>query len=412
MAKQEKYHETLYFASQNGMQDMICFKDKTSTILREHHANLQLGEEKNQIIKTALKLICNDIATINLDPKTYPTVQNMGNISSQLALVPESLQMFLRPILKTDEKVAIWGQNFIKAYWPRSGVLPYQMGLAIQLDHKFGSKWMLNKLHRLGYSESYAELHNYKYCFLNNKKRVCTSNSSGTLDTIVEETDDQINAEFEVDVELENLSALMTISESATPYEVSIEIEGINSSRAVTQFVGDNIDLNIVSINGNNSFHSMGFIKVTSAASPSADDNSVERVKLKPLDKTKILKACDVQILPFTTRHQTGIETITFIPIADLVTSIAQDKPLLSPGDVLWAAGWVIKAQNSKFQHSNWNGWMKRIHAEDAKPTTQIDFLPVIEGDPNEHRTIFTTLKECLWLSKEKVAVETFDLPI
>ena len=58
-------------------------------------------------------------------------------------------------------------------------------------------------------------------------------------------------------------------------------------------------------------------------------------MKLKPLDK---VKACDVQILPFTTRHQTGIETITFIPIADLVTSIAQDKPLLSPGDVLWAA--------------------------------------------------------------------------
>ena len=235
--------------------------------------------------------------------------------------------------------------------------------------------------------------------------RVGTSNSSGTLDTIIEETDDQINAEFEVDVELENLSALTIISESATPDEVSIEIEGINSSRAVTQFVGDNIDLNIVSIYGNNSFYSLGFIEVISAASPFADDHSVERVKLKPLDKAKILKACEVQILPFTTRHHTGIETITFIPIADIVTSIAQDKLLLSPGDVLWTAGWVIKAQNSEFQHSNWNGWMKRIHAVDTKSTTQIDFLPVIEGDPNDHRTIFTILKECLRLSKEKVAV-------
>ena len=204
------------FILHHKLECRMC-KDKASTILREHHVNLQLGEEKNQIIKTALKLICNDIATINLDPKTYPTVQNMGNISSQLALVPESLQMVLRPILMTDEKVAIWGQNFIKAYRPRSGVLPYQMGLAIQLDHKFGSKWMLDKLHRLGCSESYAELHNYKYCFLNNKKRVGTSNSSGTLDTIVEETDDQINAEFEVDVELKNLSALTTISESEIP---------------------------------------------------------------------------------------------------------------------------------------------------------------------------------------------------
>ncbi len=82
----------MYFASQNGLQNVICFKDRTSTILREHHANLQQsGEDKSQIIKTALTLICNDIATFNLDPKTYPTTQTMADISSQLALVPESL---------------------------------------------------------------------------------------------------------------------------------------------------------------------------------------------------------------------------------------------------------------------------------------------------------------------------------
>ena len=37
------------------------------------------------------------------------------------------------------------------------------MGLAIQLDHRFWSKWLLNKLHRLGYTESYAETQNDKY---------------------------------------------------------------------------------------------------------------------------------------------------------------------------------------------------------------------------------------------------------
>ena len=141
---------------------MLCFRDKTSSILQEHHTNLLLGEEKMQIIKTALELICNDIATIDLDQKTYPTAHSMTDISGQLALVPESLQMFLRPFVKTDEKLAIWGQNFIKAYLPRSGVIPYHMGFALQLDHKFGSKWMLNKLHYLGYSESYVEIQNYQ----------------------------------------------------------------------------------------------------------------------------------------------------------------------------------------------------------------------------------------------------------
>jgi len=55
---------------------------------------------------------------------------------------------------------------------------------------------------------------------------------------------------------------------------------------------------------------------------------------------------------------------------------------------------------------------MKRIHACDAKQSTQIDFLPVIKGDPDDINTIFTTLKECIRLSADRVAIVTFDLPI
>ena len=74
---------------------------------------------------------------------------------------------------------------------------------------------------------------------------------------------------------------------------------------------------------------------------------------------------------------------------------------------------WLIKARDPDFQHSNWNGWMKKIHAEDAKQSTHVDFLPVIEGDPNDYSTIFTTLKECMQvLSGDKVTIVTFDLPI
>ena len=82
------------------------------------------------------------------------------------------------------------------------------------------------------------------------------------------------------------------------------------------------------------------------------------------------------------------------LPIAELSSYLAHDEPLLTPGDTLWAAGWVIKAQDCEFSHSSWNGWMKRIHADDTKQSTQIDFLPVIEGDPNDLNTIFTTFKE------------------
>ena len=222
--------------------------------------------------------------------------------------------------------------------------------------------------------------------------------------TIVEETDDQTDDEVEVDAALEHLS-VKTASESKIWSDKVVSMEVGETSNAVTQFVGDNIDLNIVSIHGNTPFHSMGWIKITSPAPPLADPQmtaAINRVKLKALDKAEILKGAEVKILPFTNRKQTGINTITFLPIAELSSFVTQDQPLLTPGDTLWAAGWVIKAQDPDFSHSNWNGWMKRIHADDAKQSMLIDFLPVIEGDPNDHNTIFTTLKSACGSRKTK----------
>jgi len=60
----------LYFYIIEKEAGCTLFQGKTSSILWEHHANVQLGEEKIQMIKAALKLIYNGIATIYLDPKT------------------------------------------------------------------------------------------------------------------------------------------------------------------------------------------------------------------------------------------------------------------------------------------------------------------------------------------------------
>ena len=91
----------------------LCFVSNTRpvTYFENIMKKLHVEMKKKQIIKTALRHLCNDIATIDLDPKSYPSVHSMTDIPSQLALVPESLRMFLKPILKTDERVAIWGKT-------------------------------------------------------------------------------------------------------------------------------------------------------------------------------------------------------------------------------------------------------------------------------------------------------------
>ena len=157
------------------------------------------------------------------------------------------------------------------------------MGLAIQLDHRFGSKWLLNKFHQLGYIESYTELQRYKYCFLNDKNGVGISNDSGILDTIIEETDEQIDDE-------ELLSTATAAGENEEQNDDQVVSMEVGDTNSVTQFVGDNIDLNLVSIYGNTPFHSMGLIKVISPAPLLVDDRVVSRVQLKALDKAKILK--------------------------------------------------------------------------------------------------------------------------
>ena len=84
----------------------------------------------------------------------------------------------------------------------------------------------------------------------------------------------------------------MTASESERSSENQVvSVDVVETNNAVTQFVGDNIYLNIVSIHGNTTFHSMGWIQVISPAPPLPDPQAaaaIPRMKLKAVDKAKI----------------------------------------------------------------------------------------------------------------------------
>ena len=80
----------------------------------------------------------------------------------------------------------------------------------------------------------------------------------------------QINGDVAIEAVLEDQS-LVTAKVPASESKLSsndqvVSMEAGETNNAVTQFVGDNIDLNIVSIHGNTPFHSNGWIKVTSPA--------------------------------------------------------------------------------------------------------------------------------------------------
>ena len=106
----------------------------------------------------------------------------------QLELVPESVKLLLRPLLKSDIKVAFRGQNLIRCSRPRLGVVPLPLRFALQLDHRFSSKWLLNELHSFGSCETYNETSQYRYNYIRNKFHVeIELNQMETIFEVVEE---------------------------------------------------------------------------------------------------------------------------------------------------------------------------------------------------------------------------------
>ena len=96
----------------------------------------------------------------------------------------------------------------MKALKPNSVIPPLLVGLGVELDHMFGSKWLINELYRLGYSISYSEVTCFKQSILTNEELV----------------------------------------------------EPLPDGGIFTQWVADTVDHNTVTLDGKGTFHGMGII--------------------------------------------------------------------------------------------------------------------------------------------------------
>ena len=77
-------------------------------------------------------------------------------------MIHHHLQTFLKVIVKCEIKHKSNGHAIVQPARERSVKTPKLFGLGVEMDHVFGSKWLVNELACLGYSISYDEVNRYK----------------------------------------------------------------------------------------------------------------------------------------------------------------------------------------------------------------------------------------------------------
>ena len=165
--------------------------------------------ERIRIIETAAKLIKNDIKLVETCKINYPLVNDINSVDKSIDFIPISLRIFLRKLFlekNNDRKIASIGRANIQATCPRVLIAPLQIGVEVQMYHHFGSKFHIDTV---------FALHILKF-----KKF-------------------ELSAEDAQDKEI--------------PGFIPVQF---------AQFIADNVDHNVRTIDGANTFYRMGIIAV------------------------------------------------------------------------------------------------------------------------------------------------------
>lgn len=156
------------------------------------------------------------------------------------------------------------------------------------MDHVFGSKWLINELSHLGFSVGYDEVVKYKQSVI----------QSETLETLLSE---YIPGTF-------------------------------------TQWVADNVDHNVITLDGQGTFHGMGIIAI-STPQDEVPLKASSRViaRQSRITVNRLIKDKGLPILRYFPSSYKALASISYHPILHL--QVPYTYPLEVSSDLLWHLG-------------------------------------------------------------------------
>lgn len=348
----EHFGDSVIITEINGKQNVVTLRRTASSILHDFYSQCKSDNpesEKVKLIKTAAKLIKNDIKSVNTNRNVYPNSHDISSVVVNKQFIPDSLVQLLRDLFiekGADTKVCSIGQAIMQASRPRVIIAPLQLGLAVQLHHHFASKYLIDVLNSLGFCVSYSEVQMFESC-------AAVSNRA----------------------DIENFQNDMFI-----------------------QYVADNVDHNLRTLDGHNTFHGMGMI-----ACVTPGNFSNKPIMRKVISSDDLISSGRIDI-SFYRRPETAK---LLVSLSDLTTFTVSDNSIKL--NFLAQVTWPLRKPGPE-----WSGLMQMVRKGDYPGKSSVVFLPMIDMDPGDMSCIYTTLNYISSHASKyrQTAIVTFDQPL
>ncbi|XP_028418322.1 uncharacterized protein LOC114543611 [Dendronephthya gigantea] len=361
---EEHFGDDVIIASRRGKTPVVCFKDTGFKILNnswyEQRSQSQ-EEERLRVVKAAAAIIREDICLKAFDTSVYPTSEAAFDDTS---IVPETLRTFTHTVVNKTKKgntagktrkCTVINHSIISATRPRSFLSMIHVGLSVYIHRHLASRHLIDLLSSIGVCASYSEARRYE------------------------------------------ASAMLGKQQNV-------------SEESFKQFVFDNADFNIRTIDGYGTFHSMGGVMCVTPASGVKSQSDIERVKTCP-PAEKIAAVNNVKLQRYSASNTKGIHNIVVENPAK-IRQLQSANPVHSFLDFLWMSGsWLSPPKNP-----SWSGYMELVTKGIINyQTSKVITLPFVNLPPSSLDAIYTVLKfaanECEKYGQQTCFV-TFDQPL
>lgn len=214
------------------------------------------------------------------------------------------------------------------------------------MHHQFGSRFLIDRLHKHGFCCSYAEV-----------------------------------TKFERSAAISHGTDIPNLTE-----------------RNVVQYVADNVDHNIRTLDGHNTFHGMGMIATVTPGT--SIKKSIPRISVTT---EEIAAVAHVNIEHFMTEHD-GLRSLCYQKLKE---HDAEDPT--SNADVLWNISLPLRSSRP-----GWTGMMQMIHNGDHPGQSSVMFMPMIDMNPSDMTCVYSTLQYVNSHARRHNAtpILTFDQPL